>query len=416
MAVDMPEIASSARQSDALRLLVDSVLDGNDVTLFIRSDDGRALLDAAADRLATLRCRVLRVAGTPSEGLSLPVLMAQIVGQPAPGAQDDEFLKRGFQALTALDETCDRIVLLISDANTLQPAVLRYIQLACRAGAALQLVLAGRRGFLDLLGPHEFAHLRTRLATGPIMTPPSTPATAPAAPPPRHLPPGHERLGARAPRQDGRQSSRPVLSGPSDTSRRKRLAALAGIGLGTAACIALAIWTGGDGEPVAAPGQQAMLVIESPIVPGTAVAAAPEAPPPAAAAVPAVPRPAAVAPAPAVPQPPAAMQQADAPAALPPVAPPLASLPSLSSLPSPPLPSLPKSPARKVMQPRIAMAPAPALNAHSVAAWENPYSPPPPRDWQPSPPSVLSGPSDQSKSYIGTYTTDANGVRGFSFR
>lgn len=410
MAVDTPETASSTRQSDALHLLVDSVLDGNDVTLFIRSDDGRALLDAAADRLATLRCRVLRAAGTPSEGLSLPVLMAQIVGQPAPGAQDDEFLKRGFQALTALDRTCDRIVLLISDANTLQPAVLRYIQLACRAGTALQLVLAGRRGFLDLLGPHEFAHLRTRLATGPIMTPPSTPATAPAVPPP-HLPPGHEWLGAQAPRQDGWQSSRPVLSGPSDTSRRKRLAALAGIGLATAACIALAIWTGGDGEPVTAPGQQAMLVVEAPIVPGTAVAAAPEAPPPAAAAGPAVPRPAAVAPAPAVPQLPAATQQASAPAALPPVAPPLASLPSPSSPPSLPLPSLPKSPARKVMQPRIAMAPA--LNAHSVAAWENPYPPPPPRDWQPLPPSVLSGPSDQAKSYIGTYTTDANGVRGF---
>ncbi len=421
MAVDMPETTSSTRQPDALRRLIDSVLAGNDVTLFIRSDDGRALLDAAADRLATLRCRVLRAAGTPSEGLSLPVLMSQIVGQPAPGAQDDEFLKRGFQALTTLDGTCDRIVLLVSDANTLQPAVLRYIQLACRAGTALQLVLAGRRGFLDLLGPHEFAHLRTRLATGPIITPPSTPATAPMASPPQHLPSGHDLLGARALRQDGRQSSRPVLSGPADTSRRKRFSALAGIGLATAACIALAIWAGkgGGGEPVATPGQQAMLVIESPTVPNTAAAAASEAPSPVAAAVPAAPQPTAVVPAPAVPQPPAATPQANAPAAPLPAATPSASSPSLQwpSLPLPglPSPSLPKSAARKVTQPRIAMTRAPALNARSVAAWEDPYSPPPPRDWQPLPPPVLSGPPDQPKSYIGTYTTDANGVRGFRF-
>jgi len=444
MAVDTPETVPSTRQPDALRRLVDSVLAGNDVTLFIRSDDGRALLDAAADHLATLRCRVLRAAGMPSEGLSLPVLMAQVVGQPASGAQDDAFIKRGFQALTALDGTCDRIVLLVSDANTLQSAALRYIQLACRAGPALQLVLAGRRGFLDLLGPHEFAHLRTRLATGPIMTPPSTPAAARTASPPR-LQPGHDRLEARTPWQAGQQSSRPVLSGPSDTSRQKRFAALAGIGLGAAACIAFAVWAGGDGEPVAAPGQQAMLVIESPMVPGAAVATAPEAHPPAATAMPAAPPPATVVPAPAVPQvssmivaatpempspalttvpaapppaaaapalavrqPPAATLQASAPAALLPAAPPLVSLPSL------PLPSLPKSTARKMMQPRVAMARAPVSNARSVAVWDDPYSPPL-RDWQPSPPPVLSGPSDQPKSYIGTYAADANGVRAFRF-
>ena len=94
------------------------------------------------------------------------------MGSPTPGVQHDEFLKLGFQALTTLDAACDRIVLLINDANTLRPSALRYIQLACGAGTHLQLVLAGKRGFLDLIGPNEFAHLRERLATGPIITPP----------------------------------------------------------------------------------------------------------------------------------------------------------------------------------------------------------------------------------------------------
>ncbi len=426
IAVDMPDTASLPTQPDMLCHLLDSVLAGHDVTLFIRGDGGRELLDAAAERLPALRCRVLRAAGTPSEGLSLPLLLAQVtMGQgtwhPVPSAQNDEFLRRSFQALTVLDGTCDRIVLLVSDANALQPAALRYIQLACRAGASLQLVLAGKRGFLDLLSPAEFADLRARLATGPIITPlPPGPAVLPAAfVAPQRPRPIHETPPVPAPEQVEFEPSRPMLSSFSNTSHRKRLAALAGIGLGVAACVALAVWTHGSGAPPAMPSQQAALTVEMPMVPAAPVPATPDTPPVSADA-----------PAPDVPlQPPAASQEPAAPEQPPapeqpaalqqPAAPQEASVPVAPLLAAPPsatTSSPPKNPVRKTAstQPRALAARAPTLNAGNVAAWEDPY-PAPPRNWRPMPPQAVSDPPDQPKSYIGTYTTDSNGVRAFRF-
>ncbi len=407
--------------------LLDSVLAGHDVTLFIKGDSGRELLDAAAERLAMLRCRVLRAAGTPSEGLSLPLLLAQVtMGQgtwhPVPSAQNDEFLRRSFQALTVLDGTCDRIVLLVRDANGLQPAALRYVQLACRAGANLQLVLAGKRGFLDLLSPAEFADLRARLATGPIITPlPPMPAALPAAfAAPRRPQPMHDMLPP-APEPVEFEPGRPMLSSISNTSHRKRLAALAGIGLGVAGCVALAVWTHGGGGPAAMPSQQAALTVEMPMVPAAAVPAAPETrPSPASIPAPdASPQPSAASPEPAPPQElaapqlpaapqetKAAPQEATAPAA-----------PLLAAPPPIPAASPPKNPTRKLIPapPRALAARTPTLNAGNVSAWEDPY-PPPSRDWRPlPPPQAMSEPPDQPKSYIGTYSTDANGVRAFRF-
>jgi hypothetical protein len=412
--VNMPDTASSISQPDALRRLLDPILAGDDVTLFIKSDDGRELLDAAAECLATMRCRVLRAAGTFPEGLSLSVLMAQVTGLPVPDAQNDEALKRGFQALTALDGTCDRIVLLVSDANTLRPSALRYIQLACRAGTNLQLVLAGKRGFLDLLAPNEFSHLRERLATGPIVTPTlSNPASPAAAAPLRRAQPVHDALAPQALEQTGPWPSRPMLSSLYDASPRKRLAAVAGIGLGMAACVALTIWAGEGSKPVTLPSQQAMLVVEPPVVPETAVAAAPEVRPvdadiPAPAVSAAQPAPADV-PMPEAQQPPATTQEADIPAVPLPAGPPLV-------LPSNPINPV-KTAGRKAMpaQQRLTAARAPVFNTGSVTAWEDPY-PPPPRDWRPlAPPQAVADSPDQPKSFIGTYATNANGTRAFRF-
>ena len=444
----MLDQASPTLQPDVLGRLLDAILAGDDVTLFIRNDDGRVLLDTAAERLSAMRCRALRAVETAADGLSLSTLMAQVVGQPVPNAQPkaqyDEFLRRSFQALTALDNTCDRIVLLVSDANTLQPAAIRYIQLACRAGTSLQLVLAGKRGFLDLLNAHEFAHLRERLATGPIITPaPPRPAVAPVAPvasvPPRPIydaspAPAPERVAPErvapervapervapeqlAPEQAAWLPSRPVLSSSSDASNRKRLTALAGIGLGVATCVALTIWAGGGSKPATAPSQQAALVVESLAVPDKAVAELPQVPP-APAAVPAPvaqqpPAPALEAPAPAqearapAQEAPAPAQEANAPAVSPPTAPSVVAPPS-------PVTSPAKSVNRKstLAQQRAAAARAPVLNAGNVAAWEDPY-PPPPHDWRPAPQQAMTDPPDEPKSYIGTYTTDANGIRAF---
>ena len=406
MAVDTLDTAPPAQQPNALDRLLDAILAGDDVTLFIRSDDGHRLLDAAAECLGTLRCRVFRAEGALPEGLSLPVLMRQAFGQPAPGVQNDEFLKLGFQAFTTLDAACDRIVLLISDANTLRPSALRYIQLACRAGTNLQLVLAGKRGFLDLLGPNEFAYLRERLATGPIITP-SLPGPraavaqpAPAAPAAAPLEPVRGPAFKQAEMQVGQQHSRPMLSSFAYASRRSRVAALAGIGVGVAACIAAAIWTGTREEPVI-PDQQMVLLVEPPPVSDTAAAALPEVPPvPAAAPLPEV----------SVPEipvlqalrPPAPAQDASVPVAPAPSA----------AIPVPPNP--PKVASRKLVMQRVMAARAAALGANSVAAWEDPYSPSS-RDLRSMPPKGISDPPEQAKSYIGTYTTDANGARVFRF-
>lgn len=404
MAVDTLDTASPTRPPDALDRLLDAILAGDDVTLFIKSDDGHRLLDAAAECLGALRCRVFRAEGTLPEGLSLPVLMKQALGQPAPGVQDDEFLKLGFQALTTLDAACDRIVLLINDANTLRPSALRYIQLACRAGTNLQLVLAGKRGFLDLLGPHEFAHLHERLATGPIITPPlpgpRSAAASPAAVAP--VPPMRDLLPTQAGMQVGQQYSRPMLSSFAHGSRRSRMVALAGIGVGVAACIAAAVWTG-IGEQPAISEQQVTLLVEPPVSNAPA-AALPETPPvPAAASMPEMPVP--EAPVLQALQPPASAQEASVPVAPPP------SL--IAAVPVPPNP--PKTVSRKMVMQRIMAARAAALSANSVAAWEDPYSPPS-RDLRSlPPPQAIPDPPEQAKSYIGTYTTDANGARVFHF-
>jgi hypothetical protein len=108
-------------------------------------------------------------------------------------------------------------------------------------------------------------------------------------------------------------------------------------------------------------------------------------------------------------QPPATTQEADIPAVPLPAGPP-------SVLPSNPINPV-KTAGRKATpaQQRLTAARAPVFNAGSVTAWEDSY-PPPPRDWRPlAPPQAVSDPPDQPKSYIGTYATNANGVRAFRF-
>jgi len=481
----MPNIVSLPPEPEMLRRLVDEVLAGNDVTLFIRSDAGRTLLDAAADCLVRLRSRALRVAGTPLDGLSLSTLMAQVTGQPDPGGKNDEFLRRGFQALTVLDATCDRTVLLISDANTLQPAALRYIQFACHAGTKLQLVFAGRRGFLEMLAPGEFTGLRDRLAVGPILTPQ---AARPVVVGPAAAPPAAARLTVVKPVVTKPVVMRPAVAGPAvvDTSHdlppepqpardvaaepipalarhgpdaampwdfspvnlssasygRPRLAALAGIGLVLAVSATLAIlggWTGAveprrqvlaDALPPESPGIPVVIPSETPPAGDTAFRSA-------LGAAPVLPEaPALVmAPTPTLAVPPVIADETNTPATAPVIAPGMVltpeSLTAPLSKPSQivgPMQStgptlsmgLSTGPgiARRVMpaQPRNAARGLP-LRAGSVAAWGDPYSPPPPelRPAQP-PQAVLTQPDRTAgprQAYIGTYSTDANGIRAF---
>jgi len=478
----MPNTVLLPPEPEMLRRLVDEVLAGNDVALFIRSDAGRPLLDAAADCLVRLRSRALRVAATPVDGLSLSTLMAQVTGQPDPGGKNDEFLRRGFQALTVLDATCDRIVLMVSDASTLQPAALRYIQFACHAGTKLQLVFAGRRGFLEMLAPGEFTGLRDRLAVGPILTPQAARpvVVGPVAAPPaavrltvvkpvvtkpvvavpavvdasHDLPP--EPQPARdvaaepipAPAMHGPAAAMPWDFSPVNLSSasygRRRLAALAGIGLVLAVSATLAIlggWTG-----AVEPRRQVLadaLLPESPEIP---VVIPSETPPAgdtafrsALGAAPVVPEaPALVmAPTPTLAVPPVIADETNTPATAPIIAPSMVLTPeSLTASLSKPSqivgpmqsigptqsigPSTGPGISRRFMpaQPRNAARGLP-LRAGSVAAWGDPYSAPTPELRPVQPPQAVLTQPDRTvgprQAYIGTYSTDANGVRAFRF-
>jgi hypothetical protein len=175
--------------------------------------------------------------------------------------------------------------------------------------------------------------------------------------------------------------------------------ALAGMGVGVAACIAAAVWTG-IGEQRAIPDQQVVMLVEPPVSAAAVPLEAPSVP----AAVPA--------PVSSVPEtpvlqalrPPVVAQEVSVP-----VVPPLPS----ATVPVPPNP--PKIVSRKVVMQRVLAARAAALSANSVAAWEDPYSPPARDVRSMLPPQPISDPPEQAKSYIGTYTTDANGVRIFRF-
>ena len=148
--------AQPVNQPDALRLLLDRLGRGDDAALIAGGDGARVLLDLVADCLSGRRVRTLWAAEV------LP-------SRPAASMPDDAALSRSFQALTVLDGACDRIVLLVGDAETVPPTALRYIQFASRTAPHLQLVFCGTRAFLDALNTEEFAGLRRRLTAGPIL-------------------------------------------------------------------------------------------------------------------------------------------------------------------------------------------------------------------------------------------------------
>lgn len=250
---------------DALRRLLDQVMAGGDAV--VDGPGASVVLDQAAALLAARRSRVLRAAPAGPEGLGLEELMAQVAGRAEPGSPGDPSLEQGAQALTVLDERCDRIVLLLDDAETVRPAALRYIQLACRTSSKLRLVLAGVPDGVD---GAEFASLRARLQAQPVLTldgslPNAMPVprapTAPAARPER--PPAVRRLAAPP-------SERPKLAAQA-TARRTWLAAAA---LGMAGCVAVGVLAAHQ-MPELPGGATAMAPAAQPVVPPVTASEAP---------------------------------------------------------------------------------------------------------------------------------------------
>ncbi len=286
---------------DALRRLLDQVMAGGDAV--VDGPGASVLLDQAAALLAVRRSRVLRAAAAGPEGLSLEELMAQVAGRAEPGSPGDTSLEQGAQALTVLDARCDRIVLLLDDAETVRPAALRYIQLACRTSVKLRLVLAGMPDEVD---GAEFASLRARLQVQPVLMldgslPNAVPAprapVAPAAHPDRApvAPAAHSDRPPVARRLAAPPSERPRLAVQA-TARRTWLAAVA---LGMAGCIAVGVLAARQ-MPEQPGGAAAMVPAAQPAIPPVTASEVPVAvtTPPSAVEAPATPEPASASPQP----------------------------------------------------------------------------------------------------------------------
>ena len=251
-------VAQQLNQPDALRLLLDRVLRGADVTLISEGDGGGVSLALAADCLAELRSRILWAAEVLPGTLGVPMPSPHMAGQSNASVLDDELLTHGFQTLTVLDQTCDRIVLLVSDAHALQYPALRYIQFVSRSGAPLQFVFCGTHKFFDLLKMEEFEWLRARLMAGLVVT--LAPPISEASDMLPDLPSAPEGPAARVEEAAIALPSmgRSVVSA-SASSWILRLGALALLGLGGVACLMLITQNGDVDRPPASMHAEAVI-------------------------------------------------------------------------------------------------------------------------------------------------------------
>ena len=119
-----------------------------------------ALLDLAENELSDHRLRCVRLYGPARGGLALRELIAQIVGRADPDALTDADLKAGFMTLTEPGDGYDRVVLLVTEAQNLQPSAMHYIQFAHHSSPRLRVVLAGQPGLTAILATPAFTQLR----------------------------------------------------------------------------------------------------------------------------------------------------------------------------------------------------------------------------------------------------------------
>lgn len=110
-----------------------------------------ALLDPAENEPSEHRLRCVRVYGPGWGGLPLRDLIAQIVDRADPDALTDDGLKAGFVTLTDPGEGYDRMVLLVTEAQSLQPSALYYVQFAYLSSPRLRILFAGQASLRDIL-------------------------------------------------------------------------------------------------------------------------------------------------------------------------------------------------------------------------------------------------------------------------
>ena len=166
IAADLNRLGSPWNQ---LRLTEEIIahLTGGGSVLLTGTDGASAMLAVAAETLAKGRTRVLQV----RPPLDLQGFMGQI-GQIGSASGDDD-IERGFNALTTLDPSCDRIVLLVEDAHLLPHPTLFYLQFVLCGEPPLRLAFAGCPGIADTLALEGFSGLRGRFSLHVPMPEPS---------------------------------------------------------------------------------------------------------------------------------------------------------------------------------------------------------------------------------------------------
>ena len=128
-----------------------------------------AVLDLITTELSGKGVRIQHVVAPAHGRFGLAELISQLAGNPpsqavvAPMPLDGD-VKCAHRLLTELDDGCDRILLLIEGAQSLQPSALRYIQHVSRTTPHLRLALVGADRPARLCDP-EFAALSRRAAT-----------------------------------------------------------------------------------------------------------------------------------------------------------------------------------------------------------------------------------------------------------
>ncbi len=203
-----PSIFESDQVSDAsgaAAVVVDAIVRWDECVSLVGQPgfDVARVLNEAAHELGKRQVRCVRVAGSVDGGLALRELIAQVLKRTGLGTLTDRDLQAGFEALVEPGPGNHLVALLVADAQTLQPASLRYIQLACRTSPKLRVVLAGQAGLSRHLAAEEFSDLRRRITRKLVLPggasalsadalpgvpfPPSAPGDRPRAPAWRHV-------------------------------------------------------------------------------------------------------------------------------------------------------------------------------------------------------------------------------------
>jgi len=163
IAVRLLTLLRSDPQARAIGRLIAAVSTGDQCIVLTGDDPARReVLDRIAHELASLRCRVVRVAANEADEFSLQDFVQQLSGQLGSDGGTEDTLERVHRYLTEVDAGCDRIVLLIDHAHRLQSPGLRFLQLTCRSSPNLRVVLASKSGDTAIPCATEFRLLQAR--------------------------------------------------------------------------------------------------------------------------------------------------------------------------------------------------------------------------------------------------------------